>query len=594
MSQHSRTRELWEKFTAPLLALPYAWQASRSSLMVLSVTLVLQGFAPPVIAIAVGQTVNLALTPETALGEASVWRWWLLGLGLELCLSPVVFIASGRLNEAMNLHLHRVVMKKGMSLRRLSIFDDEEFYDQISVTLKEAKSRPVNYIVLYTYILRGSVSGISFFAILLTVRWWLPFAVLAGAIPVTIAIMRMREANWVSMRTRAKNARFMEYLANIPLRREFAKDSRIFPVFAWVRERFEAETKAYLSDLSAIRLRSALIGSPLVLLGLGLYVLAVAGLVGSARDVGMEVAAVTVAVQAFLGLQSTLTVIVENLAYLGEKAFFYRDLTRFLRSEEPEYRVSQDSKVARQEPLLVPPKIRFEGISFHYPGEVEPALSDITLEIPGGATVAVVGENGAGKSTLLKILAGFYVPSSGRIVIGDSILDDDSLDWWRRNCAALFQDFAIFNASVQENVSFQPTSRSVVQQALSFGFGQDPPDVERLLGKEFGGAELSGGQKQRLAVARCAASPAKCLLLDEPTSAIDPLREAELVAAIHDLCEDRTAIIVTHRLALSKRADLILVMKEGRLKEVGSFSDLLSRPNGVFADMWRVQSELGS
>ena len=255
---------------------------------------------------------------------------------------------------------------------------------------------------------------------------------------------------------------------------------------------------------------------------------------------------------------------------------------------------SQESKITD---LSLPiKKITLEGVSFTYPGENKPALQDLTLKIKAGEQIALVGKSGSGKSTLASLLLGFFPPSSGNIQINDQNLERVDLKEWREQIAWVPQAPALFQDTIAANIRLArpDADLSAVAAAASAAHLTEfieslPEGYETLIGED--GARLSGGQAQRLALARAFLKDAPILLLDEPTSQLDPDTESHLADATHQLIKDRTSITIAHRLNTVFQADRILVLNEGRLVEAGTHQQLIKK-DGVYKEL--VQAYTGS
>ena len=251
-------------------------------------------------------------------------------------------------------------------------------------------------------------------------------------------------------------------------------------------------------------------------------------------------------------------------------------------------------------PSRVARSIRFENVSFAYPGAERTALRNFDLTIPAGKIVAIVGPNGAGKSTLLKLLARFYDPTAGRIMIDDVDLRQIPLTELREMVSVLFQMPVTYDASASENIAvgdLRRTHDNVSIQAAAESAGAHevisrlPQGYDTPLGKAFEqGNELSAGEWQRVAMARAFLRKAPVILLDEPTSFMDSWAEAEWFESLRQLAAGRTAAVITHRFTIAMRADLIHVMRDGRVVETGTHRELLAA-DGFYAESWKLQME---
>lgn len=237
------------------------------------------------------------------------------------------------------------------------------------------------------------------------------------------------------------------------------------------------------------------------------------------------------------------------------------------------------------------PEVRCENVRFGYPGGRRPVLDDLTVTIPSGQTVAIVGDNGAGKTTLVKVLAGLYRADAGRVTVAGR---DPRAG--RPAMTVLFQDFVRYPATLRDNVTAGlPGDDDAVRDALRrAGATGLPADLDTLLWREgTGGTDLSGGQWQRVALARvlfAVAAGRRLLVLDEPTAHLDVRAEAEFHEEVVARVHDTTTLLISHRLSTVRAADRILVLHEGRIAEDGTHDELLAL-GGRYAAFFRTQAE---
>ena len=238
--------------------------------------------------------------------------------------------------------------------------------------------------------------------------------------------------------------------------------------------------------------------------------------------------------------------------------------------------------------------VRFEALDFHYPSRPsQQALSNFTLDVLPGQTVAIVGPSGAGKSTVFGLLLRFYDPQAGRIVLDGVATHDLALADLRERIGIVPQDAVIFSTSAMENIRYgRPNATDAeVQLAAEAAFAHDfisvlPEGYETFLGER--GLRLSGGQRQRIAIARAMLKNPPLLLLDEATSALDAESERMVQAALDSAMRNRTTLVIAHRLATVQKADLIVVLDHGMLVEQGTHAELVAR-GGVYAGLAALQ-----
>jgi ATP-binding cassette subfamily B protein len=300
--------------------------------------------------------------------------------------------------------------------------------------------------------------------------------------------------------------------------------------------------------------------------------------------------------QAFQRGQGFLLDVLGGLASLYESNLFLANLYEFL-DLEPQI---ADPKFPEPIPFQIDQGIRFDHVTFSYPNSTRAALSDICLEIRPGEVVALVGENGSGKTTLVKLLCRLYDPDQGEIQLDGKKLKDFKLEELRRVVGVIFQDYAHYNLSARENIWIgdvrQPLDGKEVEQAAIRADVHDmivnlKNGYDTLLGKLFeNGQELSIGQWQKIALARAFFRNSQIIVLDEPTSAMDAKAEYEVFRKFRELLENRTAILISHRLSTVRMADRIFVLQEGKIVESG-IHEMLMQNNGLYAHLYQIQAQ---
>ena len=235
-----------------------------------------------------------------------------------------------------------------------------------------------------------------------------------------------------------------------------------------------------------------------------------------------------------------------------------------------------------------------QNISFTYPGRDEPAVRDVSLTIAEGETIAIVGENGAGKSTLVRLLTGIYHPSDGKVTVGGLDTARFAPKSVYKGISGVFQKYQRYKMTLKDNVAIsdmESTGTERLDTALhDADFNSESAGPDTMLSPEFDGIDLSGGQWQRLAIARGLYRQNGFIVLDEPTSAIDPIEETKIYTQFQHLASGKCAVVVTHRLGSAKLAHRIVVMEGGRIIDTGTHNELVARP-GKYADMWMAQAK---
>ena len=278
---------------------------------------------------------------------------------------------------------------------------------------------------------------------------------------------------------------------------------------------------------------------------------------------------------------------------LSEQSMYVDKFRRFM---EYEPKIEQQKGALPEKELK---SLVLKNVSFTYNGETKPSLKNVTMTINPYEKVAIVGYNGAGKTTLIKLLMRLYDSTEGEILLGDKNIREFDVEEYRREFAAVFQDYQIFAATLGENVvmdDVEEADRKKIVDALYHSDFEDklqtlPLSINTPLTKEFeeSGVDLSGGEKQKVAIARAFFKDTHFAVMDEPSSALDPIAEYKLNQNMMEIAKDRTVIFISHRLSTTVMADRIYMFEKGEIIEQGSHSELMEL-DGKYAEMFRKQA----
>jgi ATP-binding cassette subfamily B protein len=579
-------------------ALKLAWAAARLWTALWAALLVLQGLLPvssvyltrPLVnrilaAIKAGGTWE-SIRPAVAIGVLIA----AIALLSEILRSATVWVRTHQ-SELVQDYITALIQRKSAEID-LAFYDSAEFYDRLHRARSEASYRPVLLLESLSGILQNSITLTAMLAVLAPFGVWLPMALLVSTLPALYVVLRntVRQHEW-RQRTTADERRtwyydwlLTSYEAASELRL-FALGERFQSAYGALRRRLRGE-KFELAQSQAVGEFAA---GALALLAGGASLLWMTWRAIRGWITPGDLALFYQAFQQGLGLMRSL---LQNLGQLYYSSLFLGNLFEFLALEP--------TVLSPPSPGPMPPalerEIHFERVTFQYPGAREPTLSDFSLTIPAGRIVSLVGPNGAGKSTFVKLLCRFYDPAGGRIELDGRDLRSFQIDELRRHITALFQEPVRYNATAAENIVLgdQGASEAEIESAAAAAGADEiirrlPAGYDNLLGKLFiDGAGLSTGEWQRIALARAFLRQAPILILDEPTSAMDPWAEADWIDRFRSLAHGRTAILITHRLTTAMRADEIHVFFEGRVVESGSHEELLKR-GGLYAQSWARQ-----
>ncbi|MEE4542455.1 ABC transporter ATP-binding protein [Streptomyces sp. V4-01] len=412
-----------------------------------------------------------------------------------------------------------------------------------------------------------------------------------------------------------------DYLRALAIDADAAKEIRVFGLIDWFRELWRQSYLEWLKPLWAARRRIYL--WPFVWftawgMAVTASVMALAG--HTAADPGSDlsltdfVMVITAALSALsLGefyRESDLPTAVGMHAYDAVRRFFSGLAAGEPAARVPAARESAADSTAPGTPAAdaatVPEPsgtIRFDKVSFHYPGQQRMILDELDLTLPIGRCTALVGVNGAGKTTLVKLLARLHEPTSGAILLDGVDIRSYPVDAWRAKLGVIFQDFARYEVSAADNVAFGSVAhigdragvRAVVEAVgLADALDALPRGMDTPLARHLeGGADLSGGQWQRIALARALfalRNGSPVLVLDEPTASLDVRAEAGFFKEFTDLAHGATTLLISHRFSTVRQADLIVVLEDGRVTEHGSHEELLAA-DGRYAHLFRLQAD---
>jgi ATP-binding cassette subfamily B protein len=425
--------------------------------------------------------------------------------------------------------------------------------------------------------------------------WWLALVLTVFLVVVRHRLIGELVANANTARQDTEELRRADYDRELGLTPQAAKEIRVFGLAPWLLGRFRGHAAAGMAVVW--RDRAARIARPW-LWSVPWGVVTVLGLVLDAHAaIHGEISLGTMSVTAQAILVASSVWISQDdvqIAYGMTAVPVLLELERQL--------VAPRAAKPGDVPMVPLGDIRFECVRFRYPGQSDDVYTDLDLTIPAGRSVAIVGMNGAGKTTLVKLLARLYEPAAGRITVGGVDLADVDPVVWRRQLAAVFQDFARFELSAADNVGFgwpaerhdRAAVRAAAERVGAASFVEALPNGwDTVLSGEFtGGVDLSGGQWQRIALARAIFAVehgAGILVLDEPTANLDVRAERELFERSLELTTGITTVLISHRFSTVRHADLICVLSDGRIAEQGTHDELMAA-GGRYAEMFDMQA----
>lgn len=387
--------------------------------------------------------------------------------------------------------------------------------------------------------------------------------------------------------------RAVDYYEECIVGREYYKETRLLGLYAFFMEKYENAVEKLQGIIIGANKKDARvtsITSMITLIGyLGIVILLVNSILDNRISIGVF-ASVLASINTMYSIMSEL--IEYQIGGLSRKLPLVSNFITFINLEERNIQENIDMQEMSEDIVL-------DNISFCYPHSEKPAIKDVSLTIKQGEKVAIVGENGSGKSTLVRLIMGMYSTTSGSVFYGGRDVKNISYDCLYKDTSAVFQKFQKYQMTVRENVCISDSKNeyqadrfvsTVNQVGLDLKNEKFNEGEDTLLSLEFGNTDLSIGQWQRIAIARGLYRKSRILILDEPTAAIDPKEENNLYQLFNSVAQNKTSIIVTHRLGAAKDADRIVVMSKGQIIQVGRHESLL-KCKGEYMRLWNKQSQ---
>ena len=479
----------------------------------------------------------------------------------------------------------------------LAAYDDPGFYTDFIWAINEADGRAVRVAEDMGKIINRVVSTAVIIGVLLTVDVWIVLAICGGvAFTVFLKLWRtkiqfQRDQEMKPVQRRADYVGRVFYLA------DYAKEIRLSQVGDVLSRDFDRAAEGLLDSVKRHGKKLFAVGtarsiSTSMLFDVGILILLVYKMSAQhSITLGDFAASVSASWKLFWQINNLM----DYLANFREHSLYTEKFRTFLSCKA----TVCDRPGAK---TLAPPfrGLELKNVAFTYPNAEKPVIRGLSMTIRPGQKIALVGYNGAGKSTLIKLIMRLYDPTGGTIEINGEPASSFTLASYRGIFGAVFQDYQIFAASIAENVLtdvYTDADENRVLPSLAHsGFSEKlhslPNGIATQLTKEFDpdGVNLSGGEAQKIAIARVFAKPCDIVILDEPSSALDPISEYELNQTIMSAALDKTVIFISHRLSTTRMADVIYMLENGEIIEQGSHDELMTL-NGKYAAMFRMQAE---
>ena len=567
------------------------WRADRRRTVVLAVCVLLGGVLPAALMVVTGRVVEAIAHADDVDALSRGLSATVAFIVVSLCLAAVMLVgelAQAGLSRSYLETVEDMLASAVLGPVTIGHLEDAEVAARIGQAT-EATRENVYYWSLRALVSgsRLRITGIVSGCLLFWFAWWAPLLLFAA-----YGLLVWLDGRWLAVATdelvevTGTSRRRAEYYRTLLAEPSAAKEIRVFSLAGWIEQRF---VETWSTAMAVVWRRRSEINS-IVVFGVGALVVShalVIGVLGHRALTGaLSIAAVTVYVQAIIG-----TVAVAEAGYeMSGVARAGRELRNLTELEE---RFGARTSATADHQSRGAVSINIRDVHFAYPGASRAVLDGLSLDVPAGQALAIVGANGAGKSTIIKLLTGLYTPTRG-----DVLVDHQPADPRRGQTAAIFQSFGRYDLSLRDNITLTAdgVDDAAIQAALqAAGATGLTSSLDVPLSATYaGGTDLSGGQWQRVALARALAAVdrgAGLLILDEPTAALDVRAEVDLFDRFLEVTRGVTTVLVSHRLSSVRHADRIVVLDGGVLVEDGTHEQLLAA-GGPYAELFSLQAAL--
>ncbi|MGN8416887.1 ATP-binding cassette domain-containing protein [Helicobacter pylori] len=475
-------------------------------------------------------------------------------------------------------------------VKNLNFFENKDHTIKLNAIHNGLYIRPLNYVSNLFFNLQRIIGLISLFGILFSISIYLPFIMIFATVPCMFITNHIAKKHSASIDKLQDQKESMQNYLYSGLDIQKNKDNLLFSFVFNFYHKFIKNKELYINHFVKIAQKNLMLtiytDILTTILSVALFFLMVFIILSKSIGVG----AIAGYIQAFSYTEQQL----QDLSFYGKWFFtinkYFENYFYILDYKTPKL----ESQIRLEEKIH---SITFENISFSYPNS-KPIFENFNLSLSANKIYALVGRNASGKSTLINLLLGFYTPNSGQIIINNKYpLQDLELNSYHRQMSAVFQDFSLYagysiddNLFMQNNITKeQLKQKREMLKSFDENFQNCLNDYSNaLFGTQYNGVDFSLGQKQRIATIRAFLKPSHCVVLDEPSSAIDPIMEKEFLDFIFKKSQSKMALIITHRMNSVKQADEIIVLDQGKLIEQGNFETLMKK-QGLFYELFLKQ-----
>ncbi len=492
--------------------------------------------------------------------------------------------------EQFSINIITQLANKLTKVKNLNFFENKDHTIKLNTIHNGLHIRPLNYVSNLFFNLQRIIGLISLFGILFSISIYLPFIMIFATVPCILISNHIAKKHSASIDELQDQKESMQNYLYSGLDIQKNKDNLLFSFVFNFYHKFIENKELYINHFVKIAQKNLIFtiytDVLTTILSIALFFLMVFIILSKLIGVG----AIAGYIQAFSYTEQQL----QDLSFYGKWFFtinkYFENYFYILDYKTPKL----ESQIRLEEKIH---SITFENISFSYPNS-KPIFENFNLSLSTNKIYALVGRNASGKSTLINLLLGFYTPNSGQIIINNKYpLQDLELNSYHQQMSAIFQDFSLYagysiddNLFMQNNITKeQLKQKREILKSFDENFQNCLNDCNNtLFGAQYNGVDFSLGQKQRIATIRAFLKPSNCIVLDEPSSAIDPIMEKEFLDFIFKKSQSKMALIITHRMNSVKQADEIIVLDQGKLIEQGNFETLMKK-QGLFYELFLKQ-----
>lgn len=480
----------------------------------------------------------------------------------------------------------------------MEVFDDYKLRKKIVLAQDGLSTNGIEIMENLISIISNTISIVSVFVMLFMVSWKLPIAIVGSMVPTLVAVIVSKKMQYQVHQGLVEERRRRDYLKSLFQSKGTVKELRIFKAFNFYINIWNKKDKMlYQEDIKVTKYENKM--RVYAIMVAKFFVCAVMVWLISLINTGeITVGSFVSLTSAIALLSSSFGIIASNIAQLYQNNKYIEAFYKIIDIIPDEKKCISEEKRREEKKIGTFESLKFSNVSFCYPSSQKNNISDISFEIKRGDKVAIIGHNGSGKTTLVNLMMGLYHSYEGQIYVNDlELSEEEYVNDYQSKLACVFQDFNRYEMTIRENIAIANVSeidkddkiRTVLRKMKLEKLSME--NLDCMLSSFYeGGIDLSGGEWQKIALARADYRNAELLMFDEPTSALDPESEIKFYNTVLDLVDNKTFVIVSHRMAVTKYCNKIFVMENGKITESGSHDELIAK-RGIYYDMYRKQIE---